>query len=226
MFRLSVRGKGHEPADRSLFVPPVAQKVLDGPLLEEVLLARDEMANMVWGIERTIWLPSGEPRPGREAALETRAYFDQAAARQLGHPPEPPPPAEAAKVTYRVMSSVPEHWIPFIAVHVPGATRDIQLQRAAMLRTFESDPPPAVPVRPRTTLLRQGLDAAQPYILHEQEVPRAGTRVSQAFQRTRWRNGRACVWLGVRKQTGRGEGSSGLAFDRVLELPPRKPPSA
>jgi hypothetical protein len=37
----------------------------------------------------------------------------------------------------------------------------------------------------------------------------------KSFQRTRWRDGRACVWLGVRKQTGRGEGSSGLAFDRI-----------
>lgn len=223
MFLLSVKGKGHEPADLSLVVPPAAQKVLDGPALEEVLLARDEMANMVWAIERTICLPSGEPRLGREAALETRAYFDAAAERLLGHPPAPASPSERAKVTYRVMRGVPEHWIPFIAVHVPGGTRDVQLQRAAMLRTFEGDQPPPSAVRPRTALLRHGLDAGQPYFLHEQEVPRAGIRVTQAFQRTRWRDGRAWVWLGVRKQTGRGESSSGLAFDQVIELPPRPP---
>jgi hypothetical protein len=75
------------------------------------------------------------------------------------------------------------------------------------------------PVTPRTSLLRVGLDGlpAAPYFLHEEEVPRAGIRVTQRFQRTRWRDGRAWVWLGVRKQTGRGEGSSGLAFDRLVD---------
>ena len=65
-------------------------------------------------------------------------------------------------------------------------------------------------------------DASRAYFLHEEEVPRAGVRVTQAFQRTRWRDGRAWVWLGVRKQTGRGEGSSGLAFDRIVDIPPRR----
>ena len=60
------------------------------------------------------------------------------------------------------------------------------------------------------------------YLLHEEEVPRAGVRVSQSFQRTRWRDGHAWVWLGVRKQTGRGESSSGLAFDCIVDA---KPPS-
>jgi len=67
-------------------------------------------------------------------------------------------------------------------------------------------------------LLRDGLDTipAAPYFLHEEEVPRAGAIVSQSYQRTRWTNGRVIVWLGARKQAGRGEGSSGLAFDRIV----------
>jgi hypothetical protein len=47
-------------------------------------------------------------------------------------------------------------------------------------------------------------------------VPRAGVRVTQSFQRTRWHQGEVFVWVGVRKTTGRGEGSSGLAFDRLV----------
>jgi hypothetical protein len=27
------------------------------------------------------------------------------------------------------------------------------------------------------------------------------------------------VWLGARKTAGRGEGSSGLAFDRIVDMP-------
>ena len=107
------------------------------------------------------------------------------------------------------MSSVPENWIPMIPVHVEGDNREVQLQRAAMLRIMEGDPDPTPePVRPRTSLLRPGLEADPQvgYLLHEEEVSRAGVRVTQGFQRTRWSDGRAWVWLGVRKQTGRGEG--------------------
>ena len=31
-----------------------------------------------------------------------------------------------------VMSAVPENWIPFLPVHVPGDTRRIQLKRATL----------------------------------------------------------------------------------------------
>lgn len=224
MYLISIQGKGHQPADLSLVVPPSAQKVLEGRPLEEIVFARDEMANMVWGVERTIPLPSGEPKRGREAADETRTFFEKEAERRLGAPPEPLPFAEGAKIRYKVMSSVPENWIPMIPVHIPGDIRQTQLQRAGMLRIIEGDDPLEIKkISPRTSLLRTGLDQPppllqSPYYLHEEEVPRAGVKVMQSFQRTRWRDGRAWVWLGVRKQTGRGEGSSGLAFDRIVDI--------
>ena len=40
-------------------------------------------------------------------------------------------------------------------------------------------------IEPRTVLLRQGLDAGQTYFINEEEVPRAGTKISQRFERTR-----------------------------------------
>jgi hypothetical protein len=79
----------------------------------------------------------------------------------------------------------------------------------------------ASPVRPRTTLLREGLDANQPYFINEEEVPRAGTRLSLAYNRTRARGGRPIVWLSIRRGTGRGERSSGLAFDLLTPTTPR-----
>ena len=227
MFLMSTRGQGHQAADLSLAVLPVAQNVLNGSPLEALLLARDEMANMVWGVEKTIALPSGESKHGGEAGNETRAYFLRDFERRHGHPPIPPPGAPGARIRYSVMSEVPEHWIPMIPVHVEGDNREVQLQRAAMLRILEGDavggvPVDPSPVRPRTSLLRVGLEGAgapAAYFVHEEEVPRAGARVTQGFRRTRWRDGRAWVWLAVRKQTGRGEGSSGLAFDRLVDLP-------
>lgn len=220
MFLLSIEGQGHQPADLSLLVPPAAQTVLEGPDLEQIMFVRDEMANMVWGVEKTIPMPSGEPKSGREAAYQTRKFFEQDLERRLGAPPQPPPPVPGSVVRYKVMTSVPENWIPMIPVHVPNDNRETQLQRAAMLRVIEGDPDPPKPVRPRTSLLRFGLDQAVPeaYFLHEEEVPRAGVLVTEGFQRTRWRDGRAWVWLGVRKQTGRGGSSSGLAFDQIVDV--------
>jgi hypothetical protein len=83
-------------------------------------------------------------------------------------------------------------------------------------RLLGDDPTKFEKVRPRTTLMREGLEEkpqAKPYFIDEEEVSRAGALVQQSFQRTRWLNGKPFVWLGVTKTTGRGEGSSGLAFD-------------
>jgi hypothetical protein len=61
-----------------------------------------------------------------------------------------------------------------------------------------------------------GLDAGQPYFLPDEEVPRSGTRVLQIFRRARWHDGSVYIWLAARSEIGRGEGSSGLGYDRLI----------
>lgn len=201
-----------EGADAGLVLLPTAPAVQHGDPQEEVALIRDEMANMVWGVERVVPLEHGFGARGAEAATETRAFYERHLATVT-----PPPPA--APIRYEAMTTVPENWIPFVPVHVDGSNREIQLQRGAMPRLLEGDPHPPAPVRPLTSLLREGLDRTppEPYFVHEEEVPRAGVRVRQGFRRTRWRNGRVVVWYAARRGTGRGEGSSGLAFDRLAD---------
>jgi hypothetical protein len=82
----------------------------------------------------------------------------------------------------------------------------VQLQRASLPRLRDGDPDPPVAVRPRTWLLRHGLDRTPPapYFLHEEEVSRAGVRVSRRYRRTRWRDGR--VWCGLPRSNRRAEG--------------------
>jgi len=216
MFLVNVKGKGGEAADTGLLLLPSMPGVQEGPVLEEVMLVRDEVANMVWAVEKTIPLPSGEGKDGASAGREMHGYW----VRRAGSLPAVPAPSANAPIRYDAMRSVPENWIPFIPVHVPGSVRRTQLQRGSMLRVIEKLP--EMKVKPRTSLLRHGLDAQGgplPYFLHEEEVSRAGVVVTQRYQRTRWRDGRAWIWLGVRKQTGRGEASSTLAFDRVVAMP-------
>ncbi|MBG0792355.1 hypothetical protein IYY11_02655 [Methylocystis sp. H62] len=220
LFTSSVIGDARLPADTSLLLLPTAPAVTEGPLLEEVVFLRDETANMVWAVEKTVPLPDGSTQPGAESAIETQTYHQRLLAP--GAPGAGAPPASAADVRYRIMTSVPENWIPFIPAQESGGNRQIRLQRAAMPRVLEGDPNDPKRVAPKTTLLRDGLDgtAKHPYFLHEEEVSREGLRVVKQFRRTRWRDGRVVVWLGARKTVGRGEGASGLAFD-WLESTPR-----
>jgi hypothetical protein len=195
-----------------LFLPATTPKVAQGPPLADVVFIRDEAANMVWGIERVVPLATGDGLRGAEAANETLAHR-----RRLA--PTDPSFEPAAPIAYQVMNTVPENWIPFIPVRVPGDTRAIQLQRAALPRILDGGPAPPANVRPRTTLLREGLDSNPPhaYLVHEEEVPRAGARATLRFNRTRGQDGRVIVWLSARRTTGRGEGSSGLAFDQIAD---------
>jgi hypothetical protein len=208
MFTLDTIGSDDVPADTDLFLPPSVPKVSEGPPLEEVLLVRDENANLVWGIEQTVRMPTGEPHRGAEAAAEVLAYRR----RQAGT--TPPPDQPRAALSYTAMNTIPEHWIPFIPVHVEGDNREIQLQRAAMPSAVDGEP-----VRPRTTLLREGFDRGSRYFVNEEEVPQAGTRLSVAYNRTRWRDGRVAVWLTAHRGEGRGQGSSGLLFDLLTSTP-------
>ena len=221
MFSLNIKGAKDEPADLTLLVLPTAPKVQESPALEQVALIRDEMANMVWGIETAVPMPQGGSREGNIAAAEYHGYL-QALLDQQNAATPPAPKEWKAPFRYNIMTTVPENWIPFVPEHVPGSQRQIQLRRAAMPRYLENDPAPSFErVRPRTTLLREGLEAGKAYRIHEQEVPRAGVQVFQSFQRTRWNDGRVFTWLGARKRTGRGEGHSGLAFDQILPVPPK-----
>src|SRR4029077_11232089 len=166
-----------------------------------------------WGVETTVALASGISRPGGEVAIQTFNYL------QGLIPPGSTAPPMAAPVRYQAMNSVPENWIPFIPVHLPNNNREIQLQRAAMPRMLAGDPNTPLKVQPQTSLLRQGLDltSALQYFIHEEEVPRAGTRLSQYYSRARWTQGQVYTWLRARKQIGRGEASSGLGFDRFVD---------
>lgn len=210
MFRLTDKGA----ADDRLFIPATTPIGLESAPIEAVACVRDEISNMVWGIETTVQLADGSSRRGREVAAELHARHQAAVG-----PTVPAAPEHSATIKYSLMSGVAEHWIPFIPVRVAGSNREIQLQRAAMPRLLEGQEGVAPKkVAPRTALMREGLDAAPPapYYVAEEEVERAGTMIETRWQRCRWRDGRVVTWLSHYRTTGRGEVASGLAFDRVV----------
>jgi hypothetical protein len=187
-------------------LPPVVPHVLESDPLEEVALFRDEMANLVWGVERVVQGPSGEPvNRGR---LAPRVSLRQQLPGDLGD----------AAIVYRLMSPVPDHWVPFVAVPVPGGPAGaIELERRPLLH-FRDDGTTDL-THPLGVLLRTKPDAnpaTDRLRLAEEEVPRDGAVVTRRYQLARTPSGDTVVWIGRRKRTGEGEGWSGLRFDTAL----------
>jgi hypothetical protein len=188
------------PEDTSLprvFIPPATPKLLESPPIERVVFLRDEMANMCWAVERIVLSAAGNGVDAEQHALTLRPA-----------PPADPSPAPGATARYRLGTDAPPNWHPFIPVHIPGSIRSVRLQRARL------------PIGLRNPLGRIIAEPG-PYYINEEEIPRAGRIVVRTFQRTRWIDGRVLLWLGRRTLTGRGEGSSGLMFDHLEEIPSR-----
>lgn len=198
--------------DSSLLIPPVLLDLQEGKPIEEVWLARDEMANMVWGIETRVPDNLGAGKNGNENAQATRQYYQDLA----GTPPLPTLSNEAT-IRYQIATTVPENWIPFVAVRKQGSIEDIILRRGAMPRVLPGFP--IRRIRPLTQLLRFGMDDSPTsfYDICEEEVPSAGAIVKLRWQRARWHDGRIALWLGFQKTNGRGERSSGLKFDQFVD---------
>jgi hypothetical protein len=180
-----------------LLVPPTTPTMLESAPLERVVFVRDEMANMCWAVEHTVPSSAGVGVDGEQHAL---AIAPAAV-------PDPPP-AEGATARYRLGTDAPLNWRPFVPVHLPGSIRSVRLQRARLPQGL------AAP-------LGKVIAEPGPYFINEEEVPRAGRIVVRSFQRTRWIDGRVVLWLGRRTLTGRGEGRSGLEFDRIEEIASR-----
>jgi hypothetical protein len=207
-----------EEPDNRIFIPPVVHKPLESKPVEAVNFIRDEMANMVWGVETFVPNGFGQGVEGHEAALAHVRFLQTVVGAEIPNANLP----NDAEIQYLLQKGVPENWIPFIPVKLdPSITaRSIRLQRAAMPR--EIDGLDDSRVRPRTELLRFGVvdpgevtEAWSPYYIYEEEVPRSGAVVTRTWQRARTEDGSVVVWLGRRKSNGRGERSSGLAFDTL-----------
>lgn len=216
MYNLHRRSFNGSPADTRLFVPQAVIKTMESEPLEKVTFLRDEMANMVWAIEATVPDGLGSGRDGKDTADQLYAYLLSTAPPAA---PAPPPQVNTAEIQYKLSTSVPEHWIPFIPMRSGSVTsRQIQLRRAAMPRIIPGLDPERI--RPRTDLLKEGYDPTTntwgPYFIHEEEIPRAGAIVTRTWQRARGFDGKVYTWLGRRKQNGRGETNSGLEYDFIV----------
>ena len=196
MFHLTEKDPSRSVANRFYLVPAVG-KVLESEPLERVNFIRDEMSNMVWGVESIVPSQTGQGMSGYETVPPNETSGPLTSSDK------------DVKIRYVLGTTVPKNWIPFIAVHAEGSVSEIRLQRARMVG---GEPP-------RGQVLRE---ARSPYFVEEEEIPRAGVFVERSWQRARWIDGRTFVWVGRQKKAGKGEGWSQLVFDQIVDLQPKE----
>ncbi len=234
MFKLNKRGKTGF-FDNRLFLPPVVPQIMHSEPIEEIDLFRDEKANMAWGIESKVPNELGQAMDGAVFDQQIKQYLkgvlpDQSnetdtdsthtdtdsTATQTGEGN-----GNIERFKYHLLSGFPEYWIPFIPYQLDNSTEEIAFLRATYPRIVDGKSidynDPANYVKPKGKMLREGLDQSPQewYTIKEEEVPKAGVNVKRTFQRCRWYNGKTIVWIGRSKETGHGQGSSGLKFDFV-----------
>lgn len=178
------------PADDVLLLAPSVGASLQGPAVERVVLARDEMANLAWAIEERV-----DRGAGAGAERSTELPIEDRRRRALAA-------ASGAELWWRLMTDVPASWLALAPVGRPG-----ERPTGLALRRFRGDDGELVDPAGRLLGELGGL------MLFGEEVPRAGVTVERASQRARWLLGRTALWSGRQALPGRGELRSGLRFD-------------
>lgn len=192
---------GDTHASNLFFLPPSLGHVIDSAAVEDVLFMRDEMANLAWAIERRVENPLGQAAPQANdrasSVAALRPVGGLATSRSSGLP------------RYLLASTVPDNWIPLLPVQVPQATGPTlsRLRRGAVLQPDGS----GIVHSAKSQLL------ATASLLYDEEVPREGVHITRARRMSRWVDGSTWVWTAFQREIGRGEGSSGLRFDQLLE---------
>lgn len=166
-----------------LVLTPGGVNMLDSDAIEDVLLLRDEPAEMAWGVERTVAGASGSP-------------LDRALVWRTAQPPALPPSGSGIPA-YRLGSTVPDYWIPFLPVSVDSGP--LQLRRGRL---------PTALTGPQGELL-----AYPDQTIFFEELPREGVHLERRYRYVRGLDGSTYLWIGRLRSTGTGEGRSGLRFD-------------
>lgn len=178
-----------------LFLPPCAATLQASPAIEDVILVRDDTADIGWAIERTVL--GDDERP-----------FDRySATMQAGASSTPPQPADdGSTVRYLLETDIPV----FCFALVPDAGGQPELD-LLVLRRLATDGQP-YDVEP----LGQLLTAVQAQYLFDQELPVVGTTIRRRRYLVRGYDGEVLTWTGRERVIGGKYASIPLAFDEVV----------
>ncbi len=195
-----------------------AFKIESAPL-EEVLFQKDEVGNLLYGIETIVPDGFGGSINGNDLNLSISDFFKS-------HlpiiPPLNPTESDNPKFDFSLGSQVPENWIPFLAQSKNGKG---YFQRGKFPRNLEGHyMPDRQFVRPKTSVLNpSSAIVPQEAMLIDMGRINSGIKIGLKWQRLRWKNGKIVYWLSKYNKFGSGQDvSNAQAFDlltRTTEAP-------
>ena len=239
VFTNSKYGKIDGSAENGLFYAPQLAATMEGKPFEEVELLRDEMANMVWGVEKLVSDGCGFTLDEQLKAVQLNTFvgdlyekyrkkaepgtvtFSEDGSTERKNVPQ-------SDYRYTLQTHVPFNWIPFVPqriqdketkdyFHLGG--REMVLRRGKMpCHILTGNGYVRKPVLPVTSIMRKGLDlgvAYQPMLVNEEEIQQTGIKLTKNYQRARWLNGKIYLWAGMYKKLAKFSEKSGLEFDTL-----------
>ncbi|REG90271.1 hypothetical protein [Algoriphagus antarcticus] len=199
-----------------MWLPPASIGRVQGEALEEIKFIRDEMANMVWGVEQTVSDGMGGTLEGNSSSKGLEEWL-----RALADTPEPSPLPDLAvpvDYSYAIGTTVPPNWIPFIPIRSDGDS-PMMLRRASIPRIFEGAET-ATRIRPRTSLIKNNapMGESRRLDIQEEEILATGITLKTYWRRARWLDGTTVTWLAREKRLGVASEGSGLQFDVLKDI--------
>ena len=224
---------------KGLLFPPTVRRCEESKPIEEVQFLRDEMANMLWGVETII-------NNGCDGTVSGKDLSDAVLAVVDAGKKESPTLDEEYEYSFLVQNRVPIHWIPFIPQQIKGQDRDIQFRRGRMPIFFNEE---YNSVRPSTELLKYARETERkdidnplidrkrkiagkkknqeekviPRFINEEEITGYGVKLVLTAKRTRWFLGKSFTWTGATKVISQYQANSGLMFDELINKEDKKP---
>jgi hypothetical protein len=195
LWELTGTGGEDEAAAGLRLLPPPTPPPLQGPVLEEVLVARDELANLAWVIELQTMDRHGELVDRYQRYLRLRPASD----------PSFDPAGRANSDRYRLGTAIADHWYPLVADTAPDGRPVLTL----------ADLPPGAQAVDDDGVAGRIVPHQSGTQIADEEVPREGIRLVRLDRLTLGAEG-FVVWRARVKTPGRGEASPGLRFD-ILE---------
>lgn len=204
-----------------LLFPPTVLRCDESKPIEEVQFLRDEMANMVWGVETTVNNRCGGTMDGRTLSDQVLSSVDEFNLQQVTPQDESQEQENTgnsveAEYSLLIQNRVPMNWIPFIPEQLQGQCREIALRRARMPVFYNGD---YRTVAPSTDLIGYKRDAAghvKALYINEEEIATCGIKIIKTAQRTRWFLGKSFNWIGNKEVISEYQANSGLMFDELI----------
>jgi hypothetical protein len=186
---------------RSLVLWPAVTTPLVGPVIDQVDLAHDEDANLVWAVERRVD-GRDKPTPPRPADTATNP---------------PPDPDTQPRYRYVPSTEVPHFWHPYVIHDNLNGRRRLVQHRLADLTGPEPLPAPA----PTSDLLLDPASGGR-HPVHQIEpsaIPTDGLQLERRYVLARATDGKPVLWTQRRRLPLTVPPTMRLTFDILEQVP-------